>query len=268
MAAVTNGIFKGRSEVRYNYGRYGKVRGLGTVWHYGLDIVGLDDDVIYMPGYNGKGIMGKVTRARIVTNRSNRTWEWGWYICVQLLSNQTPDNINFLYFCHCKSLLVKVGQIVKTGDALAVMGNTGNAALNDPPYCHCHFEVRATATGRGLDPTAYAGIPNRIGIYGVEPSSTTQTPTKAPVAGTKEDWTTAKSKDDSAKYGVRYRVYPYALHLRKGAGTDHPIVKTLRAGTTLAYYGLYTVRDGVKWMYVMLSDKTTGFVSEQYIKKA
>ena len=25
MAAVTNGIFKGRSEVRYNYGRYGKV---------------------------------------------------------------------------------------------------------------------------------------------------------------------------------------------------------------------------------------------------
>jgi hypothetical protein len=132
MAAVTNGIFKGRSEVRYNYGRYGKVRGLGTVWHYGLDIVGLDDDVIYMPGYNGKGIMGKVTRARIVTNRSNRTWEWGWYICVQLLSNQTPDNINFLYFCHCKSLLVKVGQIVKTGDALAVMGNTGNAARNGP----------------------------------------------------------------------------------------------------------------------------------------
>lgn len=268
MAAVTNGIFKGRSEVRYNYGRYGKVRGLGTVWHYGLDIVGLDDDVIYMPGYNGKSIMGKVTRARIVTNRSNKTWEWGWYICVQLLSNQTPDSINFLYFCHCKSLLVKVGQIVKTGDALAVMGNTGNAALNDPPYCHCHFEVRATATGKGLDPTAYAGIPNRIGIYGVEPSSTTQTPIKAPVAGTKEDWTTAKSKDDSAKYGVRYRVYPYALHLRKGAGTDQPIVKTLRAGTTLAYYGLYTMRDGVKWMYVMLSDKTTGFVSEQYIKKA
>ena len=62
-------------------------------------------------------------------------------------------------------------------------------------------------------------------------------------------------------------IYPYALHLRKGAGTDQPIVKTLRAGTTLAYYGLYTVRDGVKWMYVMLSDKTTGFVSEQYIKK-
>lgn len=175
--------------------------------------------------------------------------------------------LNNRHFCHCKSLLVKIGQIVKTGDALAVMGNTGNAALNDPPYCHCHFETRATATGRGLDPTAYAGIPNRIGIYGEKPSSTTQTPTKAPVAGTKEDWTTAKSKDDSAKYGVRYRVYPYALHLRKGAGTDQPIVKTLRAGTTLAYYGLYTVRDGVKWMYVMLSDKTTGFVSEQYIKK-
>ena len=34
------------------------------------------------------------------------------------------------------------GQRVKTGDALAVMGNTGNAALASPPYAHCHFEVR------------------------------------------------------------------------------------------------------------------------------
>ena len=171
MAAVTNGIFKGRSEVRYNYGRYGKVRGLGTVWHYGLDIIGLDDDVIYMPGYNGKGIMGKVTRARRVTNKSDKTWEWGWYICVQLLSNQTPDSINFLYFCHCAKLLVSVGQKISSGDALGIMGNTGNAAGG---YKHCHFEARATATGTGVDPTAYAGIANAVGVYGTADDGQTE----------------------------------------------------------------------------------------------
>lgn len=46
------------------------------------------------------------------------------------------------------------------------MGNSGNAAMNNPPYKHCHLEVRATATGRGLDPTAYAGVPNAAGTYG------------------------------------------------------------------------------------------------------
>ncbi|MFQ7727816.1 MAG: hypothetical protein ACLRI7_15880 [Ruthenibacterium lactatiformans] len=52
-----------------------------------------------------------------------------------------------------------MGQRVKSGDALAVMGNTGNAALASPPFAHCHFEVRATTTGAGLDPTAYTGTP-------------------------------------------------------------------------------------------------------------
>ena len=62
--------------------------------------------------------------------------------------------------------LVKAGQRVASGDALAVMGNTGNAALADPPYRHCHLEVRAAAGGVGLDPTVYAGCENAVGVYG------------------------------------------------------------------------------------------------------
>ena len=61
---------------------------------------------------------------------------------------------------------VKAGQRVASGDALAVMGNTGNAALADPPYRHCHLEVRAAAGGVGLDPTVYAGCENAVGVYG------------------------------------------------------------------------------------------------------
>ena len=77
----------------------------------------------------------------------------GWYVCVELDAGQTPDAVNYLYFCHNARNLVSVGQRVKSGDALAVMGNTGNAALASPPFAHCHFEVRATTTGAGLDPT-------------------------------------------------------------------------------------------------------------------
>lgn len=166
-------IFKGRNRVRYNYSRWGYTRGNGKVWHGGIDIEGMDDKTILMPSYKGKTISGRVTTARIVTNRSNRTWEWGYYVCVKLDNNQTPDNVNFLYFCHCKTLLVKVGDKVSTGDAIAIMGNTGNAALANPPYAHCHFEVRATATGKGLNPRDYCGFGNCVGIYAESESKTT-----------------------------------------------------------------------------------------------
>lgn len=164
------GIFKRQFRVRYNYARFGYTRGGGKTWHGGIDLEALDDETIYMPTYKGKSISGTVTRARIVTDKRNATWEWGYYVCVQLDANQTPDAVNYLYFCHCAKLLVKAGQKVKSGDALAVMGNTGNAALADPPYKHCHFEVRATATGKGLDPTAYADCPNEVGNYGDLPA--------------------------------------------------------------------------------------------------
>lgn len=160
------GIFAGRTEVRCPYARWGWTRGGGKVWHGGIDLAGLDDATIRMPYYKGKRITGRVTRARIVTDRRDKTWEWGYYVCVQLDRGQTPDAVNFLYFAHCASLLVKAGQRVASGDALAVMGNTGNAALADPPYRHCHLEVRAASGGVGLDPTVYAGCENAVGVYG------------------------------------------------------------------------------------------------------
>ena len=167
------GIFEGRVEVLYGYGRFGWTRGNGKTWHGGIDIVGLDSDKIRMPYYNGKKITGTVTRARIVTNHADKTWEWGYYVCVQLDAGQTPDTVNFLYFCHCSKLLVSAGQKVSSGDVLGIMGNTGNAAGG---YKHCHFEVRATATGTGVDPTAYAGIDNAVGVYGTaEDAAPTET---------------------------------------------------------------------------------------------
>ena len=179
------GIFNGRVQISYAYGRYGWTRGGGKTWHGGIDLVGMDDDTICMPYYTAadgtqKAIRGTVTRARKVDRSTgDPTWEWGWYVCVQLDAAQTPDAVNYLYFCHCERLLVQAGQKVQSGDALAVMGNSGNAALNDPPYKHCHLEVRATATGTGVDPTAYAGVPNAAGTYG---TAALPEPAEPPVA--------------------------------------------------------------------------------------
>lgn len=166
-------IFSGRTRVRYNYSRYGYTRNNGKTWHGGIDLEGLDSTEILMPDYNGKSISGTVTRARIVTNKNNATWEWGYYVCVRLDSNQTGDTVNYLYFCHNAENKVKAGDKVKTGDVLAVMGNTGNAAQASPPYKHCHFEVRKTASGKGLDPTAYSGTSNATGTYGEKPADGT-----------------------------------------------------------------------------------------------
>ena len=169
---VQKGIFKGRTRIPYAYGCFGYTRGGGKTWHGGIDLVGMDDDTVYMPYYENddgtqRAIRGTVTRARMVDRSAgDRTWEWGWYVCVQLDAAQTPDAVNFLYFCHNEKLLVKAGQKVVSGTPLAVMGNSGNAALNDPPYKHCHLEVRATSTGVGLDPTRYSGTKHAVGTYG------------------------------------------------------------------------------------------------------
>lgn len=125
-------IFDGRVQIKYSYGCYGMTRGGGKTWHGGMDIVGVDSDIILMPYYEmpdgtQKPIKGRVTRARIVTDHSDRTWEWGYYVCVQLDADQTPDAVNFMYFCHCSRLLVDVGDRVISGQQLAIMGETGNA---------------------------------------------------------------------------------------------------------------------------------------------
>ena len=72
------GLFTGRNVIPYRYGCYGYTRGGGKVWHGGQDVVGEDNDVIHFPYYtfkdgSQKAISGIVRRARIVTDKSNRS---------------------------------------------------------------------------------------------------------------------------------------------------------------------------------------------------
>lgn len=171
-----NGIFLGRTEILYNYGRFGYTRGNGKTWHGGVDVVGLDDAYVRMPYYQNddgtlRSISATIRRARCITDHNDKTWEWGNYVGALFDANQTPDDVNYLVMAHNAKLIVKEGQHVKSGDILAVMGNTGNAAGG---YKHVHLEARNTVTGRGVDPTRYSGTRNAVGVYGAADNGSTE----------------------------------------------------------------------------------------------
>ncbi|MDT0569000.1 M23 family metallopeptidase [Streptomyces sp. DSM 3412] len=60
-------------------------------------------------------------------------------------------NGTFSQYAHLSKVNVKAGQVVKTGQRIALSGNTGNSS--GP---HLHFEIRTTATyGSAIDPVAF-----------------------------------------------------------------------------------------------------------------
>lgn len=117
-------------------------------YHSGYDMVGVGTrNVVAVKG-------GKVIRSRIITDKSNLTWQWGNYICIQTEDNQ------YHYYCHLASRAVKEGQTVKAGEFIGVMGNTGYSF-----GAHLHFEVRASDAKTKINPETVLGIPNKTGTY-------------------------------------------------------------------------------------------------------
>ena len=116
--------------------------------HRGIDVVGITDKYVCAVA------SGRVAASTIITDKSDRTWEWGNYIRVD------GDDGRRYYYCHLSKRLVTVGRRVKIGDYLGIEGNTGYSFGT-----HCHFEVRDRA-GNSLNPSTFLGIPNAVGTYG------------------------------------------------------------------------------------------------------
>jgi murein DD-endopeptidase MepM/ murein hydrolase activator NlpD len=139
--------FKGKFRVTSPYGER-TLNGV-TSTHYGIDLVGLEDTTVYAPC---DGVIGTST---IITNKSNKTWEWGEYIRLD-----TADGTHSIYLCHLAKRMVSKGQKVKKGDRLGVMGNTGYSF-----GAHTHYEVRLYGTSNRIQPAKFIGIPNKVGVY-------------------------------------------------------------------------------------------------------
>ena len=98
--------------------------------HYGLDIVAKDNEAIKA-----------VLEGTVIF--TNWTLETGYIIAVQ-----HPQNIISIYK-HNSAILKKVGDVVKAGEPVAIIGNTGELASGP----HLHFEL--WNDGRPVNPKDY-----------------------------------------------------------------------------------------------------------------
>lgn len=137
--------FEGRVYLSSPFGR--RTLNGAQDYHKGVDLVGQDDVTVRAPC---DGVIGQ---SAIITDKNNLTWQWGNYVRLD-----TPDGL-YIFMCHMSERLVTVGQTVRCGQALGIMGNTGYSF-----GAHTHFEVR-NARGESLDPCGYLGIENKAGIY-------------------------------------------------------------------------------------------------------
>ena len=107
--------------------RYGyrSLRISGSNWHAGLDIDGHTGDPIVAAAGGRVKFSG---------------WQGGYGYLVVVQDGDTE-----YYYAHASEVLVNVGDVVRAGDTIALVGSTGNSTGS-----HLHFEVRVN--GESVDP--------------------------------------------------------------------------------------------------------------------
>ena len=122
-------------------------------FHPGLDLVGESSKEICAI------CDGVVIQSRIITDKSNMTWQWGNYITLE------ADTGELIIYAHLSKRLVSKGDRVKKGDVIGIEGNTGYSFGS-----HCHLEVRNSENKvtSEINTPKFTSIPNKIGKYTVE----------------------------------------------------------------------------------------------------
>ena len=112
---------------------YGDVRDDGRRSHEKVDIFAARGTPVVA---SSDGIVTKVGENRL---GGRVVWVWN------------PSRGVRLYYAHLHEQLVRTGSIVRAGDALGTVGNTGNAKATAP---HLHFGIYARGEG-ALDPDPF-----------------------------------------------------------------------------------------------------------------
>ncbi|UII34100.1 peptidoglycan DD-metalloendopeptidase family protein [Fulvivirga ulvae] len=130
-------------------------------------------------------------------------------------------NLNY-YFAHLDSQLVNSGKMVKTGDTLGLVGNTGNAKYTAP---HLHFGIYQQ------------GAINPLGFVQTMEKSLEKTPI------------------DTVTFRKPYKVIAQKVNLRKGPGMQYGVQSELYQNNFLLITG-----ESNSWYRAQLPDKQEGYI--------
>lgn len=134
------------------------------------------------------------------------------------------------YFAHLDSQLVAAGTVVKQGDTLGTVGNTGNARTTPP---HLHFGIYQSGS---RDPINYIRVMEQI----VE-----------------------RLPADTTFQSLVYKVGVSRLNLRSGPGEGRRVIDQLEQDTYVKIIGKST-----DWYRIALPDKRQGYVFGSLIEPA
>lgn len=135
----TNIPLTGKFNVTCEYKRKGN---WACGWHTGIDLTGSNNiyatcnGTVYKTGYDNS---------------------YGNYVVVK-----NSEANNYHWYCHLRTIGVKIGQAVTRTSIIGQMGATGNVTGK-----HLHFEIRDSSNqyAHNIDPANYMGIPNIVGNY-------------------------------------------------------------------------------------------------------
>lgn len=116
--------------------------------HDGLDLVGIDSDVV-------NATVSGVVQYAGWENTGNQYQGFGLYVCIR------GNDGYYYYYGHLKETKVKTGDEVKICQPVGIMGNTGKST--GP---HTHYCIRQQfAKDNELSTPLISGIPNELGVY-------------------------------------------------------------------------------------------------------
>jgi murein DD-endopeptidase MepM/ murein hydrolase activator NlpD len=161
-------IFSEDNRIEVEFGLFGYQRTKGV--HKGQDISTLGDPTIHST------VDGIVIFAGIWSGDDRD--EWGACVIIK-------DSADYYHlFAHCEEnsiMMVKVGKKVNAGQAIAIMGESGNAGPGSGQGRHVHYEIRTGVSltvapngmgqmiggGTSHSPEAWSGVPNAFESSGI-----------------------------------------------------------------------------------------------------
>lgn len=201
---------------------------------------------------------------------------WGWngdktktYGGAKYCANGVPDIDANTMIAQCSGVTtdfskIEVGEAVWCKDHIGVYIGDGLAIECTPAWKN---RVQITAVKNiGTKDGYSARIWTKHGKLPYIDYNVETKPAKKPTA-------TQTAKVDAAacyskNYAGTYKVNTAGLNIRTGANVKKTSLGILSRDTVVRCYGYYSVApNGVKWLYVMTGDGTTGFCSSAYLKK-